>query len=77
MQNWKQLSDAVLSGDAQCARTLTENALATGAAPLTQQFAQEIGADGFSNSASGAMVAARLVLGLPATRTAGVFLCML
>lgn len=46
-----------------------------GGAPVTQQFAQEIGADGFSNSASGAVVAARLVLGLPATRTAGVFLC--
>ncbi len=47
-----------------------------GGAPVTQQFAQEIGADGFSNSASGAVVAAKLVLGLPAKRTPGVFLCI-
>lgn len=46
-----------------------------GGAPVTQQFAQEIGADGFSNSAGGAVVAAKLVLNLPAIRTPGVFLC--
>ena len=46
-----------------------------GGAPVTQQFAQEIGADGFSNSAGGAVVVAKLALNLPATRTPGVFLC--
>lgn len=44
-----------------------------GGAPITRQFAQEVGADGFSNGASGAIVAAKLVLGLPATRVAGVY----
>ena len=77
MQNWKQLYDAAVNSDAQSARARTGQALGAGAAPVTPQFAQEIGADGFSNSASGAVVAARLVPGLPATRTAGVFLCTL
>lgn len=44
-----------------------------GGAPVTQQFAREVNADGFSNGASGAIVAAKLVLGLPATRVAGVY----
>jgi len=44
-----------------------------GGAPVTKEFAREIGADGFSNSASGAVVAAKLVLGIPATRTPGVY----
>lgn len=35
MQNWKQLYDAVVNGDAQCARTLTEQALGAGVVPLT------------------------------------------
>ena len=46
-----------------------------GGAPVTAEFAQEIGADGFSNNAPGAVVAAKLLLGLPATRTPGVYLC--
>ncbi len=43
-----------------------------GGAPVTRQFAQEIGADGFSNSASGAVVAAKLLLGIPARLRPGV-----
>jgi corrinoid protein of di/trimethylamine methyltransferase len=43
-----------------------------GGAPVTRQFAQEIGADGFSNSAAGAIVAAKLVLGIPAASVPGV-----
>jgi len=46
-----------------------------GGAPVTAEFAQEIGADGFSNNAPGAVAAAKLLLGLPATRTPGVYLC--
>ena len=44
-----------------------------GGAPVTRQFAQEVGADGFSNGASGAVVAAKIVLGIPATRIPGVY----
>lgn len=46
-----------------------------GGAPVTAQFAEEIGADGFSNNAPGAVVAAKLLLGLTATPTPGVYLC--
>ena len=46
-----------------------------GGAPVTQEFADKIGADGFSNSASGAVTVARLVMGLPATYRPGVHLC--
>lgn len=46
-----------------------------GGAPVTAQFAEEIGADGFSNNAPGAVVAAKLLLGLTATHTPGVYLC--
>ena len=46
-----------------------------GGAPVTQAFADKIGADGFSNSASGAVVVARMVMGLPATHRPGVHLC--
>jgi len=44
-----------------------------GGAPVTREFAKEIGADGFSNGASGAIVAAKLVLGIPTTRMPGVY----
>jgi methylmalonyl-CoA mutase cobalamin-binding domain/chain len=44
-----------------------------GGAPVTRQFAEEVGADGFSNGASGAIVAAKLVLGLPAMLVPGVY----
>lgn len=44
-----------------------------GGAPVTEQFAMEVGADGFSNGASGAVAVAKLVLGLPATRVPGVY----
>ena len=46
-----------------------------GGAPVTQAFADRIGADGFSNSASGAVSVARMVMGLPATHRPGVHLC--
>lgn len=46
-----------------------------GGAPVTSGFADHIGADGFSNSAIGAVVATRLVLGLPAAQRPGVHLC--
>ena len=46
-----------------------------GGAPVTQEFADKIGADGFSNSASGAVTVARMVMGLPATHRPGVHLC--
>lgn len=46
-----------------------------GGAPVTQEFADKIGADGFSNSASGAVAVARMVMGLPAAHRAGVHLC--
>ena len=45
-----------------------------GGAPVSAGFADEIGADGFSNSAAGAVAAAKLVLGLPVTPAAGVHL---
>jgi hypothetical protein len=45
-----------------------------GGAPVTRRFAQEVGADGFSNSASGAGIAASLLLGIPSIRTPGVHL---
>jgi 5-methyltetrahydrofolate--homocysteine methyltransferase len=44
-----------------------------GGAPVTKQFAKEVGADGFSNGASGAIVVAKLVLGIPATRVPGIY----
>jgi 5-methyltetrahydrofolate--homocysteine methyltransferase len=47
-----------------------------GGAPVTRAFAEEIGADGFSNSATGAVVAAKMVLGLPATPAPGVYTCI-
>jgi 5-methyltetrahydrofolate--homocysteine methyltransferase len=34
-----------------------------GGAPITQKYADEIGADGFSESAAGAVAAAKKVLG--------------
>jgi methanogenic corrinoid protein MtbC1 len=37
-----------------------------GGAPITQQFADEIGADGFSENAVGAVALARRTLGLAA-----------
>ena len=43
-----------------------------GGAPVTRQFAQDIGADGFSNSAAGAIVAAKLVLGISTASVPGV-----
>lgn len=43
-----------------------------GGAPVSAGFADQIGADGFSKSAAGAVTAARLVLGLPATSGPGV-----
>lgn len=43
-----------------------------GGAPVSAGFAHEIGADGFSNSAAGAVAAAKLVLGLPATSGPGI-----
>jgi corrinoid protein of di/trimethylamine methyltransferase len=46
-----------------------------GGAPVTQEFAEKIGADGFSNSASGAIAVARMVMGLPANHRAGAHLC--
>ena len=46
-----------------------------GGAPVTRQFAEEVGADGTSNSATGAVVLAKLALGLEATATPGVHLC--
>jgi 5-methyltetrahydrofolate--homocysteine methyltransferase len=46
-----------------------------GGAPVTQAFADKIGADGFSNSASGAVIVARMVMGLSATYRPGVHLC--
>lgn len=46
-----------------------------GGAPVTRDFAQEIGADGFSNSATGAVAIARIVLGLPAAEVPGIYLC--
>jgi 5-methyltetrahydrofolate--homocysteine methyltransferase len=46
-----------------------------GGAPVTRDFADEIGADGTSNSAAGAVILAKLALGLPAQLTSGVHLC--
>jgi corrinoid protein of di/trimethylamine methyltransferase len=57
----------------QAAGVRSQFRILVGGAPVTQKFAQEIGADGFSNGASGAVVAAKLVLGLPATRVPGIY----
>jgi 5-methyltetrahydrofolate--homocysteine methyltransferase len=47
-----------------------------GGAPVTRDFAQDIGADGTSNNAMGAVTVAKQVLGLPTAGNAvGAFLC--
>jgi corrinoid protein of di/trimethylamine methyltransferase len=46
-----------------------------GGAPITQRFAQEIGADGTSNNALGAVTVAKMALGVRVSNTNGVFLC--
>jgi methanogenic corrinoid protein MtbC1 len=46
-----------------------------GGAPITHDFAREIGADGTSNSGTGAVCLAKLALNLPATAGPGVHLC--
>jgi methanogenic corrinoid protein MtbC1 len=47
-----------------------------GGAPVTREFAQEIGADGTSNNAMGAVTVAKQVLGLPTSANAvGAFIC--
>ncbi|MBA4146836.1 MAG: corrinoid protein [Verrucomicrobia bacterium] len=44
-----------------------------GGAPVTRQFAQEIGADGSSNNAVGAVAVAKMAMGLQIESTAGVY----
>ena len=46
-----------------------------GGAPVTKDFAEEIGADATSNNAMGAVTVAKLVLGLPTPNAVGAFLC--
>ena len=46
-----------------------------GGAPVTREFAEDIGADGTSNSGTGAVTLARLAMGLPAAKVPGVHLC--
>jgi 5-methyltetrahydrofolate--homocysteine methyltransferase len=45
-----------------------------GGAPITRRFTDEIGADGFSNNAVGAVVLAKLSLGIPAESADGVYI---
>lgn len=47
-----------------------------GGAPVTRQFADEIGADGTSNNAVGSVVLAKLAMGLPVQRNVGTHLCI-
>lgn len=46
-----------------------------GGAPVTLDFAREIGADGFSNNAAGAVTVAKQALGIPAPSMPGSHLC--
>ena len=64
MQNFENLYEAVLRGDALVEAGIRQQVkVLVGGAPITQKFADEIGADGFSESAAGAVAAARTVLG--------------
>ena len=47
-----------------------------GGAPVTKRFAEDIGADGTSNNAVGAVVVAKLAMGIPVADVSGVHLCM-
>jgi 5-methyltetrahydrofolate--homocysteine methyltransferase len=47
-----------------------------GGAPVTREYAEQIGADGTSNSGTGAVSLAKLAMGLQAPRVAGVHLCI-